>query len=75
MYKDNEKNFLKQLGVRIQNVRKNANVNQLELANKSSISIDIIKSIENGEHNIKLMTLFLIAEILKIAPSELVKGL
>ena len=60
-----------QFGKRIQNLRKQAEITQEELANKTGLSIDTISHIERGVFGTKFEILEQLAEIFDVEVKEL----
>ncbi len=63
--------FLKQVGLRIKDLRKKQSVSQSQLAFESGIRINQIGRIERGEINTSLTNIYLIAKTLHVKPFEL----
>ena len=67
----NEIEKLKQLGLNIQNARKQLKLTQNELAELLDISREHLAKLETGQRRISLKLLFKLSEILKIEESQL----
>jgi transcriptional regulator with XRE-family HTH domain len=67
-------NLYKIIANNIRNKRKQLHISQGQLAEKSGLSLDTIKSVEQGRRTMSLDTFLKIAEALKIAPQELING-
>jgi len=61
----------KQLGGRIQRVRKNKNISQMKLAEIIGVQTTTIGNIERGETDTSVYTIFKIAEALRVHVKEL----
>ena len=70
----NSKTFLKELGQRIVDLRKDADLTQTQLGNKIGVSQQIIASYENGQRNFPIVRLLDLAEVLETSPCELLTG-
>jgi transcriptional regulator with XRE-family HTH domain len=66
--------FLRELGQRIADLRKDAGLTQTQLADKVGVSQQIIASYENGKRNFPVGRLLEVAEALNISASELLTG-
>ena len=58
--------FLKELGQRIADLRKDADLTQAQLANKVGVSQQIIASYENGKRNFPVARLLEVADVLGV---------
>jgi transcriptional regulator with XRE-family HTH domain len=67
-------NLYKIIANNIKNKRKQLHMSQSQLAEKSGLSLDTIKSAEQGRRTMSLDTFLKIAEALKIAHQELING-
>ena len=65
------KNRLRLVGERIQNLRKQKNLTQAELAEKADLSTNYLGTIERGQGKPTLSSIFSIADALKVNPSFL----
>lgn len=65
----------KQIGARIQKVRKAAGFSQEELGHEASLDRTYISHVERGTRNPTVIVLFKIAKALNTTPSEILKGL
>ncbi len=70
----NGKTFLKELGQRIVDLRKDAELTQNQLGKKIGVSQQIIASYENGQRNFPIVRLLDLAEVLETSPCELLTG-
>jgi len=61
----------KQLGEKIQRVRKNKNISQMKLAEIIGVQTTTIGNIERGETDTSVYTIFKIAEALRVHIKEL----
>jgi len=68
------KTFLKELGQRIVDLRKDADMTQTQLGKKIGVSQQIIASYENGKRNFPILRLLALAEVLDISSCELLTG-
>jgi len=62
-------------GKRVAELRQQRNMTQDQLADKASLSLDTISSIERGKRWARLTTLHQLAKGLRISTDELFKGL
>lgn len=62
----NESKYHKRVGRKIQEIREKCGATVLDLANKSGLSENAIKSIENGKRDIKISELFEISKALDV---------
>jgi transcriptional regulator with XRE-family HTH domain len=60
----NQQDILKQIGLKIRGIRKNAGITQEELAYQSGLDRSYVGDIERGERNFGIMCLFKIASTL-----------
>jgi transcriptional regulator with XRE-family HTH domain len=65
-------NFLETIGHNIRTIRKLKGYSQLKLATMCGLTRPAISMIENGQKNSHIMTLYKIAEILKVDVKELI---
>ena len=70
-YTDSERKFLKQIGIRIRELRIEANLSQEKLAFAAELDRTYIGSVERGERNISLINTNKIAKALNIKVTEL----
>lgn len=70
-----DRNFLRQLGVRLRELRVDRKLTQEELAGKCGLHRTFIGSVERGERNVSILNLRLIARKLRVPLSELLDGL
>ena len=61
-------NYLKLFGYSVRKLRQNAGFSQEELAYKSGLHRTYIGSVERGERNLSLKTIYKLAEALDIKP-------
>lgn len=61
----------KQLGEKVQRVRKNKNISQMKLAEMIGVQTTTIGNIERGETDTSVYTIFKIAEALRVHIKEL----
>ena len=66
--------FLKELGQRIADQRKDARLTQAQLGKKIGVSQQIIASYENGKRNFPVARLLELAEALGVPAGELLTG-
>lgn len=66
---------LAQLGERIHHLRVVKNLTTKDFAHQLSLTSEALRNIEKGESDPSFTTLVLIAEILKIKFTELIKGI
>jgi transcriptional regulator with XRE-family HTH domain len=67
-------NLYKIIANNIRNKRKQLHISQGQLAEKSGLSLDTIKSVGQGRRTMSLDTFLKIADALQIAPQELING-
>jgi len=65
----------KQIGARIQKVRKAAGLSQEDLALEAGLDRTYISHVERGTRNPTVIVLFKIAKALRTTPSEMLKNL
>jgi transcriptional regulator with XRE-family HTH domain len=75
MSKQTETKQLKALGNRIATIRRERNVTQEQLAEKTGFTAITIGYIEQGRRSPRIATVFKIAECLKVPVAELFRGL
>jgi len=68
-----DKKFLRQLGERIREQRIARGLTQEQLGQKCELHRTFIGSVERGERNLSILNLRLLARILRISLSELLK--
>lgn len=68
---EDEKSFYLRLGVSIGNFRRNAGINQAELADMLYLASNTISDIEGGKSHIKAYQLKKLCDILHVAPNKL----
>jgi len=66
-----EKEFRKQIGLNIKSLRVKKEFHQRDLADFAQLSTSLIGSIERGEQNFTISSLWAIAEVLKVNPKDL----
>ncbi|MBS1511548.1 MAG: helix-turn-helix transcriptional regulator [Bacteroidetes bacterium] len=64
---------IKKFGVRVKEIRQQKGLSQEQLAWETGLEFSQINRIENGKINTSISNLFIIAEALKVEPSELLK--
>lgn len=69
------KEYLKKLGARIRQIRKEKNMRQVDLGYEIDVEKPNMARIEAGGNNLTVLTLRKIAVALQIEPSELLKNL
>lgn len=70
-YTDAERKFLKQIGIKIKELRIEANLSQEKLAFAAELDRTYIGSVERGERNISLINTKKIAKALNIKITDL----
>ena len=65
-----EKEFIKEFGQRLREIRLSKNLSQEELANTAEIPINQVGRIERGEINTTITTIKVLADAIKIPISE-----
>jgi len=68
-----QQDYLKQIGGRIRDLRKDADLTQEELADRSGINAAYVARIERGEVNVTIQTLVNIAQGLKVELYDVVR--
>lgn len=71
----NEQDILKQLGKKIQQLREDKGLSQMDLAYKSETSMAYVSKIENGHHAPGILLLIRMAYVLKVKPSEIIQSI
>jgi transcriptional regulator with XRE-family HTH domain len=69
------KNFLREIGFRLQEQRHSLKLTQQELADRCQLHRTFIGSVERGERNISVLNLRRIAKVLRISLAHLFEGL
>ena len=73
-YSEDEQQFIKNIGFRIQFLRKKKGVSQMELAELADLSYASISHIESDTvYGLSLVTLYRIAEALEVEPYQLLR--
>lgn len=73
-YSDEEKQFLKNIGFKIQFLRKKAGMSQLELAEKSDLSYTTISHLEStAVYGLSIISFHRIALALDVEPYQIMK--
>jgi transcriptional regulator with XRE-family HTH domain len=67
----NENEFRKKIGLNIKSLRVKRELHQSDLADFAQLNINSIGSIERGEQNFTISSLWAIAEVLKVEPKDL----
>jgi transcriptional regulator with XRE-family HTH domain len=67
-------NLYKIIANNIRNKRKQLHMSQSRLAEKAGLSVDTIKSVEQGRRSMSLDTFLKIVDALQVAPQELING-
>ncbi len=67
--------YYKKLGENIQNIRKNKNISQEQLANLSDTDRSYLAEIEEGKANPTVKFLYRIARVLKVKVKDFFKGI
>jgi transcriptional regulator with XRE-family HTH domain len=67
--------FLRRLGQRIKELRRARNLSQEQLAEAAELVQHYVSQIEQGERNVSIVTLRLLAQALGVTLSALVEGL
>ena len=65
------RNFLRQVGDRIREMRSERRLTQAQLADKCGLHRTFIGSVERGERNISILNLRLIAKVLRMSLASL----
>lgn len=66
---------VKQLGIRINDVISENKLKKREVAHDAEMDVENLRKYIKGSQEMKISTLFKIAQSLKISPSELIKDL
>jgi DNA-binding Xre family transcriptional regulator len=73
-YSNEEKQFLKNLGYKIQFLRKTLNISQSELAEKANMSYTTISHLESTSvYGVSLVGLYRLAKALNVTPDQLLR--
>lgn len=73
-YTEDEQQFMKNIGFRIQFLRKKKGISQMELAELTDLSYASISHIESDTvYGLSLVTLYRIAEALEVEPYQLLR--
>jgi len=73
-YSEDEKQFLKNIGFKIQFFRKKANLSQYQLAERSDLSEATISHLESTSvYGVSIIAIFRIANALGVGPDQLLK--
>lgn len=73
-YSDEENQFLKNIGFKIQFERKKANLSQEQLAEKSGLSYTTISHLESTSvYGLSIVSVYRIAKALNISPEQLLR--
>lgn len=67
----NENEFRKKIGLNIKSLRVKKELKQRDLADFAQLNTNSIGSIERGEQNFTISSLWAIAEVLKVSPKDL----
>lgn len=71
-YKDDEAQFLKNIGFRVQFFRKKTGLSQEQLAERSDLSYSTVSHIEStASYPVSLISLYRIAKALEVEPHQL----
>jgi transcriptional regulator with XRE-family HTH domain len=70
---EKHKIFLKKLGRRIAQIRKQKNLTQVELADIAKMDDSSIRRVESGRNNSSIIILLRLAEALEVSLNDLVK--
>lgn len=70
-----EKKLLTSFGLRVRQLRKERNLSQEDLAERSGLHRTYIGGIERGERNVALVNIFKIAKALDLSLADLLQGL
>ena len=66
---------VKQLGIKIKTIIQDKQLKQREVAHDAEMDVESLRKYIKGSQEMKVSTLFKIAQALKIHPSELIKDL
>ena len=69
-----ERQFLRDLGFRLRELRQERKLTQAELAEKCGLHRTFIGSVERGERNLSILNLRLIAKVLRTPLADLLEG-
>ena len=73
-YSEDEKQFLKNIGFKVQFFRRKAGLSQYELAEKADLSEATISHLESTTvYGISVIAVYRIAQALKVGPDQLLK--
>lgn len=68
-----EVNF-KLIGKRVREIRKSSDMSQMNLAEKTDLSVSYVSMVENGKRKVSLDTMIRIANVLGVTVDELLNG-
>jgi len=73
-YTEEEEQFLKNIGFKVQFLRKKCGMSQFELAEKSDMSYNTISHLESTSvYGVSIIALYRIAKALGVSPDQLLK--
>jgi transcriptional regulator with XRE-family HTH domain len=67
-----QEQFLLQLGAFIVTLRKQRGMKQVDLADALDVDVRVLRRIEKGETNIQILSVFKLAEVLKVKPESFI---
>lgn len=67
-----QEQFLQKLGAFIVMLRKQRNMKQIDLADALDVDVRVLRRIEKGETNIQILSVFKLAEALKVKPESFI---
>lgn len=70
-----EKELLKNLGIRVRELRKSRGLSQQQLAELLGVSDPMISNLENGKKSIKIINLYTLSEVFDVTIDYLLKGI
>lgn len=70
--KEEQQEFLRQLGEYIVLLRKQQQLKQIDLADLLDMDVRVLRRIEKGETNIQILFLFELARVLKVEPESFI---
>ncbi len=70
--KEEQQNFLRQLGEYIVLLRKQQQLKQIDLADLLDMDVRVLRRIEKGETNIQILLVFQLAKVLNVQPESFI---
>ena len=70
-----KKSILREVGLRIRNIRKSNGLTQSEVARRMGVSIPVVSELERGQLNPTMNTYFLLCAALDVEPHQILANL